>query len=844
MIVKTGSHPRFSLLTLAVLLGVSVAFAAPQSASAAERTFTFNGGGWGHGIGLSQYGARGYALAGKSYDWIIAHYYQGTRLETVTPVTVRVNLDKSASGRSRWRIQSGSSQALTIAQISNAAVHATIAATDTCWITVSGSNARVNRDVATRVKNADGTYTTTHAPGSVIATFTGGCSASAGGFVKMLSSSGPFDHSSVTWRGLIRFNPNSATTAKAVNHVSLEQYLYGVVPRESPSSWPAEALKSQAVAARSYVYQDAKLGRTVYCTTASQVYNGYSTPAKKHEAASANAAVDATKGEVVWYGSETQPVKTFFSSSTGGHTASIQDVWTESAPQPYYTGVDDADQASPAYRWVVGPLTASRIASLVRAQDAGSRLSPALDYSAPYPAVISTIVTERAASGYTHHVTLRWSNGASFRIRGDTLRNALDMKSTKFTVVTTGVGPASYEETDARLAWYGAWSTGSSNVLYGGGMRYSAMPNSQATVSFDGGGLTWIGNRGPAYGKAAVYLDGAYVSTLDLYAARPAYRQVLYKSPALTNKPHTFVVRVLRAKNTRSRGNNVSLDRVQVSAGVLTTATAPMSRYEQDSPLVVQFGAWTQAPAHGQPPYEPLSSGSHIYSRDASGSVVLSFYGSGVSWIGGRSASYGKAKVTLDDTSTVVTLTSATTLFQETLFSASKLDRARVHRLTIEPLGRASGGTNGWVSVDRFDVTGGWAVPTSLPLVTVENDARAVRYTGTWAKNLASTLSGGSQSASRVASTTATLTFEGTSVTWVATKGPAYGKAQVLVDGVPVATVDLYSATRSYQQPVFAKSGLLPRAHTLTVKVLGTKRAASTGTWIAVDAFRVRGRAN
>ena len=128
---------------------------------------------------------------------------------------------------------------------------------------------------------------------------------------------------------------HSGSGFKVVNRLLLEGYLRGVVPRESPSSWPQAALRAQAVAARSYAVRGIKDQGDfdLYCTVASQVYNGYD-----GEADSTNAAVKATAGVVPTSGG--RPIVAYFFSTSGGHTENIENVWGGS-PVPYLKGVSD-----------------------------------------------------------------------------------------------------------------------------------------------------------------------------------------------------------------------------------------------------------------------------------------------------------------------------------------------------------------------------------------------------------------------------------------------------------------------------------------------------------------------
>ncbi|WP_458407582.1 SpoIID/LytB domain-containing protein [Anaerotignum sp.] len=130
------------------------------------------------------------------------------------------------------------------------------------------------------------------------------------------------------YRGMLTFSVTD-NTMTAVNVIDLDEYLYGVVPSEMPQSYEKEALKAQAVAARTYAMT--KLGAHTgsgyqLCDgTNCQVYKGYS-----NEAAPTTAAVDATADEVACYNGS--PIEAGFSSSTGGYTESSENVWYAAVP--------------------------------------------------------------------------------------------------------------------------------------------------------------------------------------------------------------------------------------------------------------------------------------------------------------------------------------------------------------------------------------------------------------------------------------------------------------------------------------------------------------------------------
>ena len=140
----------------------------------------------------------------------------------------------------------------------------------------------------------------------------------------------------------------------------LDDYLQGVVPAESPASWPAEALKAQAIAARTYAITTAKSADfDHYADTRSQVYKGVGI-----ETASTNAAVAATRGQIVTYNG--QPVVTYFFSTSGGKTEDVENTTLGNEPKPWLKSVEDEfDSVSPRHRWTT-KLTMARAGAQAR----------------------------------------------------------------------------------------------------------------------------------------------------------------------------------------------------------------------------------------------------------------------------------------------------------------------------------------------------------------------------------------------------------------------------------------------------------------------------------------------
>jgi len=138
------------------------------------------------------------------------------------------------------------------------------------------------------------------------------------------------------YRGGVEFKRLNGSDMTVINRVELEQYLYAVLPREMGADWPMEALKAQAVAARTYTVLNMdkykKYGFNLCDTTLSQVYGGY-----RSEQPACTQAVEETRGKILTY--EGKPANVYYFSSSGGHTEDVKNVWGSSIP--YLKGVED-----------------------------------------------------------------------------------------------------------------------------------------------------------------------------------------------------------------------------------------------------------------------------------------------------------------------------------------------------------------------------------------------------------------------------------------------------------------------------------------------------------------------
>jgi stage II sporulation protein D len=370
-----------ALLIAPLLLGAAVARAAATCGSGCKAApsgsgplFVLDGHGWGHGVGMSQYGAYGYAQHGWTYRQIIGHYFPGTTLGRTPVTTMRVLL---ADGKRSLTISSDADFAVTDG---SGAVHRLPAGAYTLGPTLAltiGSAAPVTLPPPLRFR-----------PGSA-----------------------PVELAR-RYRGTIEVDVVDGKL-RAIDSLGLEQYLWGVVPSEMPSNWAPEALKAQAVAARSYALATRKVAAPfdVYSDTRSQVYLGIS-----QEKPATTAAVNATKAQVALF--EGAVASTFFFSTSGGRTANAADVWSGGAAFPYLVSVPDPyDTISPYHDW--GPVTVTA-KQLAKALKIGGGITDAR--------------TTVDRSGRVAALALLGKTGGEVDVPGSKVDTALGLRSTWFDV--------------------------------------------------------------------------------------------------------------------------------------------------------------------------------------------------------------------------------------------------------------------------------------------------------------------------------------------------------------------------------------------------------------------------
>src|SRR3954470_17471617 len=392
-----------SLLTV-LLVALCLTGGAASSGSKTEPatvrtppTFFVTGHGWGHGLGMSQYGAYGYAQHGWTYERIIKHYYTGVTIGQAPVARVRVLLSArtkqvTLTSKSAFQVVDGSG-----------AKHALDLGTYKV-----GAAFKVADPDKPDAKPKALEYPLEFRPGSAALSLNGRA-----------------------YRGAVRILKLDKGAIRAVNVVGLDFYLRGVVPSEMPKDWAAEALKAQAVAARSYAVSHLHPGGgfDLYPDTRDQVYLGI-----PHEAPATTAAVNATAGQVALY--KGKVASTYFFSTSGGRTASIQDVYPGTPPARYLVSVPDPyDSISPYHNWGPYRFNARALAKKLKA-----------------PGKVLDIQTVAAASGRVQRIVITNASGDVAATGGD-VRSVMGLRSTWFQVGVLALGapatPATYGKATA-----------------------------------------------------------------------------------------------------------------------------------------------------------------------------------------------------------------------------------------------------------------------------------------------------------------------------------------------------------------------------------------------------------
>jgi SpoIID/LytB domain protein len=377
-----------SRLLLIAVLAVALAAAAqaparPAATAGGAPLFVLTGGGWGHNVGLSQWGAYGQAVAGRPYDRILAHYYPGTALTPAPVQTVRVLVAEGSRG-------------------------ATIAAAQAFQVQAAGGRRFRLADTEVRL-----------APGPLRArVLVDGASPASPPRAKTVrlplpltflpAPGSPLTLDGKGFRGRLVVS-RAGTGLRVVMSVSLDAYVMGIVPGEMPREWPLEALKTQAVAARTYAVANLERGKEWDVVADPVAFAYYGVGA---ESRATTRAVRQTRGQVLTYNGKV--ITAFYFSSSGGRTMSSQDVFGHALP--YLPGsADPWDEPSPHHRWEPRTFTAETLARALGARGA-----------------VTDVRLVPSAPGRPLAFRLAGPSGGETLLRASDIRTRLGLKSPNF----------------------------------------------------------------------------------------------------------------------------------------------------------------------------------------------------------------------------------------------------------------------------------------------------------------------------------------------------------------------------------------------------------------------------
>jgi SpoIID/LytB domain protein len=476
---RAGRRSRLALAGALVLL-VLLAVAGPASALSMQYAFTIQGHGWGHGVGMSQWGAYGYAKHGWLYKDILKHYYTGISFSSVDNAIMRVNL------------RSG----LTAVKLSCPNQY-TVQGSGAAWTIPAGTTATTTwTSLGYRVVAGSLRKTFTSAPKFAPTT----------GALRLITATDLGDDGA--YRGTIRV-VQSGGRLMMIDYVRLESYLRGVIPHEVSPSWPRESLKTQACAARAYALGSRQPDRSwdVYCDVRDQTYMGVGI-----EDSRTDAAVRDTAGVCPTYGG--QPIVATYFSCSGGQTESVKYVW--GGDYPYLKGVSDPyDSYGSLHDW--GPIRRS-----------SSQIGSPLGASGSVRAVYTL---QRGDSPRIVKAAILGSTGTSF-IDGGSLRMKLGLNSAWAVFTSMGVSPAARDGASV--------PAGGSITLKG--RLYPALADGAKVYLHSYYGGAWH-SRGVVTARTSEALPGSYVARYSAYsiAVTPSETTKYYFSSLTAKSPVTTI---------------------------------------------------------------------------------------------------------------------------------------------------------------------------------------------------------------------------------------------------------------------------------------------------------------
>ncbi len=405
----------FLLTSLSLIFSLGLNVISPVHARTLIPTdFRFFGSGYGHGVGMSQIGARGQALESKTAIEILNYYYPGTAV-TAYPDNqlIRVNIANLVSSVTLNAVGS-------IGEIRLYQGDIPLSESPEPFGIYPGETTALFTNFAGSVVPALSSPTAKYAAINPAPAWTVRWdSATTTALLTNGATATQYKYGQIVFKSVT----NLLSSYLAVtNTLRLhDEYLYGL--GEVPSSWPAAALEAQAIAARTYAL--GKLSRlrvecdcNIYNTTVDQNFVGYAKETEAIYGIKWREAVDRTfvdENNALVVTLEGKPIQAFYFSSSGGVTQNVVDVW--GSPLPYLTGVPDP--------WSLDPTINRRYALW-------SRFVPQSVMAQAFllPNVVSFTINSRTQTGSISSITAISSTGATATLNGELFRARVKLPST------------------------------------------------------------------------------------------------------------------------------------------------------------------------------------------------------------------------------------------------------------------------------------------------------------------------------------------------------------------------------------------------------------------------------
>ncbi len=397
----------------------------PAHAAEVPIEFNFQGTGYGHGVGLSQIGARGKALNGEQAQSILTYYYSGSQILPMTDnQNIRVNVGHLLTQATLKSGTQGSTLNLYMSDVGEDLVAIPVASLSSrsgisfvqegssiSAFSVTGKNSQLIGTSSSWSARWSGTRYLDGAPSTVS--------------LKINSKSVKYRYGQIQVKSVKA--PPIGHRMEITNTVRIhDEYLYGI--SEVPSSWPTQALIAQAIASRSYALSKLGIPKTacdcnVYNNISDQAFVGFSKEiepiyGKLWKAAVQASSINETTGEVVTVNG--LPITAFFTSSSGGQTETSVNAWgkersfTVSVADPF----SQDPVLNPRYFTWTRPLTQAVIAKAFVLSD-----------------VAALNINSRNPTGTVASITATSSDGKTSTLRGETFRSRTQLPSAWFNLI-------------------------------------------------------------------------------------------------------------------------------------------------------------------------------------------------------------------------------------------------------------------------------------------------------------------------------------------------------------------------------------------------------------------------